>query len=156
MDLIPSTKKAVAVSVTGIARDAKVQYNDGTNEISFLLSIHLSRKLNVNTYVALVDASIEMSAFVDAGNYNIPDGKTDQIHFGDINDDGAFNAQDALAAVNFWLRKGEEPTDLQILTSNVNGDSRINTFDSLGIVESFVNGADYGVVTKAATLFGKS
>ena len=94
--------------------------------------------------------------FAENGHNPAPDGKTDRIHFGDINDDGAFNAQDALAAVNFWLRKGEEPTDLQILTSNVNGDSRINTFDALGIVESFVNGADYGVVTKAATLFGKS
>ena len=155
MDLIPSTKKAVAVSVTGIPRKSKIQYNDGTNEISFLMDLDMSRKIGVNTYVALVDASIEMSAFVDAGNYTISDGM-DMIIFGDINYDGEINAQDALAAVNFWLRKGEEPTDLQILTSNVNGDSRINTFDSLGIVESFVNGADYGVVTKAATLFGKS
>lgn len=155
VDLIPSTKKAVAVSVTGIPRKSKIQYNDGTNEISFLMDLDMSRKIGVNTYVALVDASIEMSAFVDAGNYTISDGM-DMIIFGDINYDGEINAQDALAAVNFWLRKGEEPTDLQILTSNVNGDSRINTFDSLGIVESFVNGADYGVVTKAATLFGKS
>ena len=97
-----------------------------------------------------------MSEFVDASNYTIPGGKSDRIDFGDINLDGDINAQDALAAVDFWLRKGEEPTDLQILTSNVNGDSRINTFDALGIVEAFVDGADYGVVTKAATLFGKS
>ena len=155
VDLIPSTKKAVAVSVTGIPRKSKIQYNDGTNEISFLMDLDMSRKIGVNTYVALVDASIEMSAFVDAGNYTISDGM-DMIIFGDINEDGDLNAQDALAVVDFWLRKGEEPTDLQILTSNVNGDSRINTFDALGIVEAFVDGADYGVVTKAATLFGKS
>ena len=54
-----------------------------------------------------------------------------------------------------WLRKGEEPTDIQILTMNVNGDSRINTFDALGIVEAFVNGTEYGVVTKAATITTK-
>ena len=35
---------------------------------------------------------------------------------------------------------------------NVNGDSRINTFDALGIVEKFVSGSEYGVVTKAATI----
>ena len=29
VDLIPSTKKAVAVSVTGISKGAKIQYNDG-------------------------------------------------------------------------------------------------------------------------------
>lgn len=156
VDLIPSTRKAVAVSVTGTSTGAKIQYNDGTNEIAFLLSVEMSRKIGVNTYVALVDASIEMPEFVDASNYNIPDGKSDRIDFGDINGDGEINAQDALAAVDFWLRKGEEPTDLQILTSNVNGDSRINTFDALGIVEWFVNGADYGVVTKAAALFTNS
>ena len=38
---------------------------------------------------------------------------------------------------------------------NVNGDSRINTFDALGIVEAFVNGTEYGVVTKAATITTK-
>ena len=156
VDLIPSTKKAVAVSVTGTSTGAKIQYNDGTNEIAFLLSEEMTRKIGVNTYVALADASIEMPAFVNAGNYNIPGSGSDRIDFGDINGDGAINAQDALAAVDFWLRKGEEPTDLQILTSNVNGDSRINTFDALGIVEWFVNGTDHGVVTKAATLFGKS
>ena len=51
-----------------------------------------------------------------------------------------------------WLRKGDAPTDSMILRMNVNGDSRINTFDALGIVEAFVNSSTYGVVTKAATL----
>jgi hypothetical protein len=39
---------------------------------------------------------------------------------------------------------------------NVNGDSRINTFDALGIVEAFVNQSEYGIVTKAASLSTKS
>ena len=51
-----------------------------------------------------------------------------------------------------WLRKGDAPTDDQILTMNVNGDSRINTFDALGIVEKFVDGSDLAVITKAATI----
>ena len=38
---------------------------------------------------------------------------------------------------------------------NVNGDSRINTYDALGIVEHFVDGSDYGVVSRAATITTK-
>ena len=78
--------------------------------------------------------------------------KAATLTFGDPNTDDVVNAQDALAAVDAWLRKGEPLTDTGILTLNVNGDSRINTFDALGIVEAFVNGSTYGVVTKAATI----
>ena len=152
VDLIPSTKKAVAVSVTGISKGAKIQYNDGTNEISFLLSVEMSHDIGVSTYVALVDASIEMSEFVDASNYTIPGGKSDRIDFGDINLDGEINAQDALAAVDTWLRKADAPNDNEILALNVNSDSRINTFDALGIVEAFVDDSEYLIVTKAASL----
>ncbi|MBP0981224.1 MAG: hypothetical protein J5968_03385, partial [Oscillospiraceae bacterium] len=72
--------------------------------------------------------------------------------FGDHNADGAINAQDALAAVDFWLRKTKITSDSQILTMNVNGDSRLNTFDALGIVEAFVTDSEYAVVTNAAAL----
>ena len=51
-----------------------------------------------------------------------------------------------------WLRKGDAPTDTQCLAMNVNGDSRINTFDALGIVEAFVNKQDYIIVTKASSI----
>lgn len=159
VDLIPSNKKTVAVAVTGAARGGKLQYNDGTHEVTFLYSLPISRNTGVNTYLALVDADIAMSEFVNKSNYSFPDGKADRIEFGDINGDAEVNAQDALAVVDFWLRKGEEPTDLQILTSNVNGDSRINTFDALGIVEAFVNGdpnTGYLIVTKVSTLFTNS
>lgn len=152
VDLIPATKKAVAVSVTGIAAEAKLQYNDGTNEISFLYSPEISQKTGVSSYVALVDASIDMANFIKADYFSISGTGSEKIAFGDANDDGVINAQDALAAVDTWLRKTEEPTDIQILTLNVNSDSRINTFDALGIVEVFVNGGDYTVVTRASQL----
>ena len=152
VDLIPSTKKAVAVAVTGIADQAALTYNDGTHAVSFRYSAQISEKTGVSSYVALVDASIEMSAFAEKANYAVSTVAADAVTFGDANSDGVINAQDALAAVDAWLRKGEEPTDDQILVLNVNGDSRINTFDALGIVEAFVNGSTYGVVTKAAAL----
>lgn len=152
VDLIPSTKKAVAVAVTGIANGSKLTYNDGTNSIEFKYSAEVTAKSGVATYVALVDAAIDMANFVDQSCFTIESAGAAAITFGDSNGDGVINAQDALAAVDAWLRKGEEPTDDTILTLNVNGDSRINTFDALGIVEKFVDGSDYGVVTKAATI----
>ena len=155
VDLIPSTKKAVAVAITGIAKGSKLTFKDGETEIVFQYSEQVTEKTGVSTYVAIVDATIDMAKFIDAKNFTIGAVSEDAITFGDINGDGEINAQDALAAVDTWLRKGEEPTDIQILTMNVNGDSRINTFDALGIVEAFVNGTEYGVVTKAATITTK-
>ena len=152
VDLIPSTKKAVAVAVTGIKNGSKLTYNDGTNTIEFKYSAEITAKTGVATYVALVDATIAMENFVNEGNFAIPGGNATELTFGDTNGDGVINAQDALNVVDTWLRKGDAPTDDDILTMNVNGDSRINTFDALGIVEAFVNKADFLVVTKAATI----
>ena len=152
VDLIPSTKKAVAVAVTGINGGTKLIYQDGTNTIAFHYSQEISAKTGIATYVALVDASLPIENFVNESYFSISGGNAPSITFGDTNGDGVINAQDALNVVDTWLRKGDAPTDDQILTMNVNGDSRINTFDALGIVEAFVNKTDYIVVTKAATI----
>ena len=152
VDLIPSSKKAVAVAVTGINGGTKLTYQDGTNTIEFKYSAEISTKTGIATYVAMVDATIPMENFVSKTYMKIPGGTASNITFGDTNGDGVVNAQDALNATNAWLRKGDTPTDDQIITMNVNGDSRINTFDALGIVEAFVNKSDYIVVTKAATI----
>ena len=155
VDLIPATKKAVAVAVTGITSGTKLTYNDGTNTVEFKYSAEITAKTGVSTYVAIVGETIAMENFVNESYFSIPGGSASAVTFGDTNGDGVINAQDALAVVDAWLRKGEEPTDDQILTMNVNGDSRINTFDALGIVEKFVSGSEYGVVTKAATITTK-
>ena len=97
----------------------------------------------------------EILNFINENNFTIGSTDAEALTFGDSNTDGVVNAQDALAAVDAWLRKGEVLTDAGILTLNVNCDSRINTFDALGIVEAFVNGSTYGVVTKAATIASK-
>ena len=151
IDLIPSTKKAVAVSVVGVANTGKLTYNDGTNQYEFSYSEEISKKTGIATYVALVDNSIELAKFADKQNFTMASQAATKLTFGDANGDGVVNAQDALAAVDAWLRKGDAPSDAQILALNVNGDSRINTFDALGTMEAFVNKTDYIVVTKAAT-----
>ncbi|MBE6962788.1 MAG: hypothetical protein E7445_10115 [Ruminococcaceae bacterium] len=155
VDQIPKDKKAVAVAVTGIEEQSELIFRDGSNEIAFLYSAEITEKTGVGSYVALVDSAISMEMFVDAKNYATTKVFADELTFGDVNGDGVVNAQDALAAVDAWLRKGEAPDDDGILRLNVNGDSRINTFDALGIVEHFVNGSEYAVVTKAATLATK-
>ena len=155
IDLIPTDKKVVAVAVTGISAGTKLTYNDGTNTIEFIYSAEISAKTGVATYVALMDASIATENFTNDSYYTLPGGNATTVTFGDTNGDGVLNAQDALAVVDAWLRKGEEPTDNEILTMNVNGDRRINTFDALGIVEKFVTGSELGVITKAATVTGK-
>ena len=152
IDLIPANKKAVAVSVVGIENATKLTYHDGTNTINFKYSAEISAKTGVTTYVALVDASIDMAQFANKQNFTMAGEVATQITFGDTNGDGVVNAQDALNTVDAWLRKGDAPTDDQILAMNVNSDRRVNTFDALGIVEKFVDGSDFGVVTKAATI----
>ena len=155
IDLIPSTKKAVAVSVVGIQNRSKLLYNDGTNQYTFTYNTDISAKTGVATYVAMVDASIAMEQFVNKQNFTISQEASPQLSFGDTNGDGVVNAQDALNTVDAWLRKGDAPTDAQILAMNVNGDPRINTYDALGIVEAFVNSSEYLVVTKASTIMTK-
>ncbi len=152
VDLIPSDKMAVAVSVAGIENAAKLSFSDGTNKYELKYSAEISEKTGVVTYVALVDASISLAQFENKKNFAFADGDASEIAFGDSNGDGVVNAQDALAAVDTWLRKTDVPDDNKTLALNVNSDGRINTFDALGIVESFVNGSEYLVVTKAATL----
>ena len=152
IDVIPSTKKAVAVAITGVDDVMRLTYDDGTNKYEFKYSEEIHKKTGIPTYVALVDASIEMTQFVNEANFTLSDETVSTVAFGDANGDGVVNAQDALAAVDTWLRKAGAPSDDEILALNVNSDSRINTFDALGIVEAFVGESEYMILTKAATL----
>ena len=154
VDLIPADKKAVVITVTQLEGTKKLTFNDGTTTVAFKYNAEISEKMGVTAYIALVDADMDMDAFENAENFTIDEADADSITFGDINGDGVINAQDALAAVDMWLRKGDDPTDDDILTANVNGDGRIDTYDALGIVEAFVyDDREYVVVTKATTIF---
>ena len=154
IDLIPADKKAVVITVTQLEGAKKLTYNDGTNTVEFKYNAEISAKLGEAAYVALVDAEIATESFENADYFTIDEADADSLTFGDINGDGMINAQDALAAVDMWLRKGDEPTDDDILTANVNGDARIDTYDALAIVEAFVyDDREYAIVTKATTVF---
>ncbi len=155
VDLIPSGKKAVAVSVTNVEGFKTLTYNDGETKIEFQLSMEITDKSGVATYVAMVDADFDMKTLANGQYYKVTDTAPTEILFGDVNGDGVFDAEDALAVVNAWLRKSDAPTDEEILKMNVNGDSRINTYDALAIVEKFIDGNEWAVVTKAVTNLGE-
>lgn len=157
VDLIPATKKAIAVAVAGLEKDGTpLAYNDGETNIVFQYSAEITNKSGVATYVALVNATFDEKTLINL-NHRVnfkTDGDANAITFGDANNDSDVNAQDALAIVNAWLRKeNTTPDDSQILRMNVNGDSRINTFDALGIVEAFVDqNSEYQVIVAGASM----
>lgn len=151
VDLIAASQTAIAIAVTGVDAGTEILFHDGTNTVPLHYSASVSAKTGVSTYVCITSSS-DLSAFTKAGNYTVSDSKADFLTFGDANGDGIVNAQDALAAVDLWLRKADAPSDRKILSMNVNADARLNTFDALGIVEHFVNGDEFTVVNKAATL----
>ncbi|MDD6212572.1 MAG: hypothetical protein PUB22_05450 [Clostridiales bacterium] len=152
VDLIPSTKTAIVVAVTGLDEGTKLTYQDGEDTIAMQYNAAVTAKTGVSTYVAMIDSDKALDGFVEEDNYTIGSGNAETLTFGDTNQDGVINAQDALNSVSFWLRKTDAPNDKEILAVNVTGDSRINTFDALGIVEYFVDGSDFAVVNRAATV----
>lgn len=139
IDLIPTGQAAILVTVTG--RDGRGNLVFRSGDVSFLLrySEDFSQKLGSSAYLALVPAELPLSDLEDAGCYTDEEDPTAALTLGDVNADGIVNAQDALAVVNMWLRKAPEPDDGEILAANVNGDSRIDTYDVLGIVDAFIS-----------------
>ena len=73
MDLIPADKKAVVITISTVSKDSsrQVVFNDATHEIVFKFSQEITEKLGVASYIALVDASIELAAFEKTENYVI-------------------------------------------------------------------------------------
>ncbi|MBU5487073.1 DUF4430 domain-containing protein [Clostridium sp. MSJ-8] len=144
-DLIPANKKAVAVEVANLEEKSNLIYKD----TQFYYSSNLSNKNGVDTYIAIVDKNVTLDDLNNAENYNvISSDSLLEITFGDTNSDKIINAQDALDTISAWVRKTEAPDDIKILEMNVTGDSRINTNDALGIMEYYVNGAEFGVLNK--------
>ncbi|MCM1133787.1 MAG: cadherin-like beta sandwich domain-containing protein [Ruminococcus flavefaciens] len=156
IDLIPEDKMAVCVAVANLDENSALSFSDGTLSYDFMYSEAITNKTGIMSYVALVDSSAKLINFTEADYFTLGTKPGDELVFGDSNGDGVINAQDALNSVNKWLRKTDAPTDTEILRLNVNSDSRINTFDALGIVEYFVHGNEFIIVNKAATAYNSA
>ncbi len=145
VDLIPADWQAVSVAVTGARRGDALVFHGGALLADFACSAQLTGQNGETTFVCMAPTSVGLAAFADPSNYTV-EGGGGSLDFGDANGDGRINAQDALNAVNAWLRSGDPPSPEEVLRLNVNGDSRINTFDALGIAAYIVDGESFDVL----------
>ena len=146
VDLIPGSKSAIAVEFTNLIDTPHIMLNDN---ITMLHSKEISDKTGITTYVALVDTTVALDGLKDINRYDISSKKkADTLKFGDSNGDNTVNAQDALNTLSGWLRKTGTPDNNSILSMNVTGDSRIDTYDVISMMEAYVNGIEYKVIGK--------
>ncbi len=145
IDIIPSNKSAIAVEFSNLTGTPSIKLNDN---IEMRYSAEISNKTGKVTYVALVNKTVALDGLNDINKYTISNKKSKEIKFGDANIDLTVNAQDALNTLAAWLRKSETPSDESILSMNVTGDSRIDTYDVLGIMENYINGSEFKVISK--------
>ena len=144
IDLIPVGKKAIVVEFTGV---------DGVEDVTVFgkqlyYSAEKTDKTGKISYIGLVDADLDLSLLADKGAYEIAETGVQTISFGDCNQDGLVNAQDALKILTTWLRRTDAPAEKDILVYNVSADSGINTTDVIEVVDNYVNGADFTVIGK--------
>ncbi|WP_338660814.1 DUF4430 domain-containing protein [Paraclostridium sordellii] len=145
-DLIPSDKQAVAISFLNVKDNNKVMYKEKTK---LYYSKEFSEKLSNTTYVALIDENITKGELLNIENYKFDNkAKAEIINFGDIDNDEAISAQDALNTLTSWLRKTDAPNNKETITINVTGDSKIDTSDTLSIIEKYINGKEFKVLSK--------
>lgn len=144
VDLIPSDKVAVAAEFLNIYKGSKVVFNES---VEMLYSPELSEKNSKETFVALIDKGIESDELNKFEEYKISDEAGDEILFGDSNSDKQVNAQDTLNVLTGWLRKSAAPENDTILRMNVTGDPRIDTYDVISIMENYINGSEFKVLS---------
>ncbi|WP_055069936.1 metallophosphoesterase [Clostridium massiliamazoniense] len=143
-DLLPKDKKAVAIEFTLTPNDKSVKYRD----VEFYYSPEFTEKTGKVTYVALVNKNESLEKLSNIKNYTLSEGntKSNNLIFGDKNNDG-IDAQDALGTVSAWLRK-IDVNEKDMVTINVSGDGRVNTRDAINIVDNFVSGKEFGILSK--------
>ncbi|MGL5353192.1 MAG: metallophosphoesterase [Clostridium sp.] len=145
-DVIPAGYKAYAIEFVGAELNSSVKSN---NDNSIYYNTNFSSKNNKLTYVTIVKDTVTKEELSNIANYTLSAAKPEvenTLTFGDINNNG-LDAQDALASVSSWLRK-TEITNKGILTLNTSGDGSINTRDAIEIVDKFVSGKEFGILSK--------
>lgn len=144
LDVIPENMKAVAAEFTLVENTTDVKFGD----TKFYYSPEFTEKTGKVTYVALVSSDTSLESLSDINGYILTktSEEAEKVLFGDINNDG-IDAQDALAAVSSWLRK-TELNNKEIISINVNADGRINTRDAIDVVDNYVAGKEFKVLSK--------
>lgn len=126
------------------------------NVITTYYSEDFTKKNNKQTYliynpvVSETDESM-LNSMKDINNYNLYitgnlNYTKKSIKFGDFNNDG-IDAQDALNAMRIWIGK-ELAGDENLVKMNVNADGEINTRDAIDIVDSYITGKEFKIMSK--------
>ena len=137
VDLIPDDKRAVAVLITDIPERTRLVFKEETN---LYFSEEMTDVYGQPTYLLMVDIDISDEDLMDPANYVIvADQEAVDIIFGDTSGSGMINAQDALNVITAGTREGAPIMDREILTMNVNFDSRVDLSDALVIMERFIS-----------------
>lgn len=150
-DIIPDGMKAIKAEFTGLVENftGSIVFASGEDKEPLYYSEEFSVKSGKPVYVFTVDSSITTESLMDAENYTINTETGETVTFGDTNNDGYIDAQDALEQVSLWLRKTTtEITSKLVLTYNVNADAKINNADVLTIVEYFIKDKAWPVLSK--------
>ncbi|MGL5380083.1 metallophosphoesterase [Clostridium sp.] len=144
IDVIPGGMKAIAAEFTLTPSTTEVKF--GNND--FYYSPEFTNKTGKVTYVSLVPEEISLEDLSNIDNYTLTekDKEAQSVVFGDINNDG-IDAQDALASVTAWLRK-TTPDKKGMLSINVNADGKINTRDAIDVVDNYVSGKEFNILSK--------
>ena len=144
VDVIPENMKAVASEFTLVEDTTDVKFG----ETNFYYSPEFTEKTGKVTYVALVPEETTLDSLSNISNYTLTETEeqSESVLFGDINGDG-IDAQDALAAVSSWLRK-TTLDNKDMISINVTADGRINTRDAIDIVDNYVSGKEFKVLSK--------
>ena len=144
VDVIPENMKAVAAEFTLVENTTNIKFGEDI----FYYSPEFTDKTGKVTYVALVSEETTLESLSNINGYTLIEGKeqAESVIFGDINNDG-IDAQDALLAVSTWLRKSNLDNK-NMITINVSADGRINTRDAIDIVDNYVSGKEFKVLSK--------
>lgn len=152
--VISSYDAVMAVEFTNFPEDISgLQIKVESTPLDLYYSEELSKKNNKLTYVgsSYTSESFAMLVYSNWNNY-VKHYKSEQdyvplsITFGDEKKDG-IDAQDALEAVNLWLRKSKA-NNINTIIYNVNGDGDVNTRDAIDIVDNYVSGKEFKILSK--------
>lgn len=144
--LITNDKQVVSIQFNEDIAVPKVEFN---NETIIYYSNELSNESNAATYIGMFDKKISLKELNDINKYMFNKNTTSEfITFGDVNGDNVVNAQDFINITGVILGNRETQDDKEIISMNVNGDSKIDNADIVEIVDRYINEKQCSIVNK--------
>lgn len=144
--LIKNDKQVVSIQFNEDIAVPKVEFN---NETIIYYSNELSNESNVSTYIGIFNKKITLEELNDINKYMFNKSTTSEfITFGDINGDNIVNAQDFMNITEVILGNRDTQDDKEIISMNVNGDSKIDNADIIEIVDRYINEKQCSIVNK--------